>query len=437
MAITGPKFMEKRYSVNTIRQTTIDGAPLSATQTSPKNFLLMFASLTAVHFVVDMNGGMFPMYKAKMGMDISQSAIWAAVASSVASLCQPFFGILADRQSAKRWIVLGTLIAAGMTFAVSFSDDIHLIFILLLAQGLGISAFHPAGTGQAGRSAPPRFKGTAISLFIMFGTMGFAFSHSAVSLSFDITRDLWGWRTGFLIPLFILSIAAVCFALFIPLPQPRLSLSQNGIRQIRETLSFNRRPLLLFFVLNIVVSGMQLGSYFVLPEFLRSRGYSSSIYNGGAYSCFVMGSALMMVIVGYLSDRYGRRGMAIASFIAAIPLYFSFVLGGSVSVWILLPLCFAIGGAIGAVGPLAVAGAHDLMPPQNLSLVSGIVMGAAWAVGSSVRIPMGLVTERCGFDTAYLALGSLLFVGLIASMLLPRETITGNAAPASHPVDRL
>lgn len=381
---------------------------------------LLFLPVVAAHFVVDWNSGMFPMYKARMNLDISESAVWATVAGVLSCICQPIFGILADRNSPKLWIVIGLLLTISTTLAISCVTDLTVIGLLLLIQGLGISTFHPAGAGWVGKAAHRERQNIVISLFIMCGTIGFACSHFSVTLSFELTEGLLGWGTAFLLPM-----TAISTLILIYVAAARPTAAVNGrassIRETWNTLARNRGPLIVSLVLSFVVSAMQVGTYFVLPEMLRERGYPSYVSDGGIYFAFVIGSALVMVPAGFLSDRIGRRRVAVLAFLLAIPLDALFIFGGRIPEVLLFPLCFLIGGTIGAVGPLAIASAHDALPHENLSLASAISMGVAWAFAAAIRVPMAILSEQWSFTDAYLALGVLLPIGLIFSFALRKR----------------
>ena len=128
----------------------------------------------------------------------------------------------------------------------------------------------------------------------------------------------------------------------------------------------------------------------------------------------------MMILAGYLSDRFQGTGVLTMFTASGLLLYFVMVLCGPIRWWVMLGLMFAAGGCIGSANPMAVAMGQRL-DPRHTSLISGILMGLAWAVASPADWIVGVLALQpaLGVTGALLILGIAGVVALILAFVLP------------------
>ncbi|NOT43075.1 MAG: MFS transporter [Acidobacteria bacterium] len=144
-----------------------------------------------------------------------------------------------------------------------------------------------------------------------------------------------------------------------------------------------------------------------------------------------------------LSDRFGRRTMAVISFIgAAIAVYYFSTMDGSsiIALWLVLAVTsfFALGNVALITGPIATESA----PPGLMAAGIGMVVGAGEIFGGGIApLIAGAVIEGSGLPAVmYVAFGGALF-GIVASIFLketaprklqPQQSAGGRvAAPAA------
>ena len=100
-------------------------------------------------------------------------------------------------------------------------------------------------------------------------------------------------------------------------------------------------------------------------------------------------------------------------------LYFLTVLLPPLPVWVFGILLFLTGGFAGATNPMGVAmGQH--LAPGNASVISGILMGLAWALGSLSMWVAGTLAARPGMGvvTTLAITGTTVLAAFVLSLLL-------------------
>ena len=133
--------------------------------------------LSIGHLVTDINQGalpaLLPFFIAAHDLSYAAAAGIVFAANMTSSIVQPLFGLSADRFS-KPWLLSAGLMLAGMGLALSgLVKDYHWIMFLAIISGIGIAAYHPEAARLVAFAAGAR-KGTAMSLFGVGGTIGFA-----------------------------------------------------------------------------------------------------------------------------------------------------------------------------------------------------------------------------------------------------------------------
>ena len=127
----------------------------------------------------------------------------------------------------------------------------------------------------------------------------------------------------------------------------------------------------------------------------------------------------MVVPIGHLSDRRGARGIMVACALTGTVTYGLIVGVAGMPLWLYAVLLFVSGGAIGSTNPIALAIGQRLAP-ASASIISGILMGLAWAVASlSVALTGALASlQPIGVLATLTGLGGLGILGTIAALFV-------------------
>ena len=147
----------------------------------------------------------------------------------------------------------------------------------------------------------------------------------------------------------------------------------------------------------------------------------------------VFGAAFAMVPGAYLADRFGRRHVLIGAVLLSAAAYFTMILVPTISIAPFIGLCFCTGGIISVANPVGVALGQQLFPKES-SLISGVLMGLAWAVGSLAPWAVGYLATLPGRGPifALTALGFIFVVPAVCALLLDSE-VASPTEPAPAP----
>lgn len=409
----------------------------SSTADATRRAVGTFIALVVAHVMVDFMGfSVWPVYKTLAGLDVAKAGWIATVIAMGGTALQPLFGSIADRFGPRRVILLGTFLTSFALLLGPLADyqtelnrllptlfglsGFYLIVFLILAAGrLGQDMFHPAGAGLAG-SFSARRGSTFLALFIAMGSIGFGLSQ----IIFGSVYNNLGHHTEILfIPV------AILWAFVWAWCRPAESLNSSRVSVVASLRSL--RPvagqILALFLILAISSGLTTGLFFLMPEFAHEKGYPAWLGQGGAFGLIVFGATVFMVPMGHVADRIGRRRTLIAMTILSAVSYHAIVnLTLPVPAFILL--CTVGGAFMGTVNPLGVSFGQRIAPRENVSIVSAILMGWAWCLGSTVPSIAGELYTRLGHSAAkaLILLGFANFVMVLMAFLLPKVTDNSN-----------
>ena len=389
-------------------------APLRSTLSSAG--VKAYVCLAVAHAMVDCFGVSWSMFKKLAELDLALSGLLASVALLIASLMQPVFGVLADHGHQRRLVLLGCAMVSFMmllgpismtgAFMYSAAGYATMFFVILLGW-LGASMFHPPAVSLAGNTLRQR-RSTMVALFIACGMTGFACSHLLFSF---VYRQLDRHTEILMLPggLIVVWVWRWCRVI-----EPL----QHGPLDIRSmTARMTQLPVRLIplWLLLVFSSAHQQGLIFLMPEFTAQQGYDDVFVYGGALGTLIAGAAVMMVPMGHLADRFGRRRVMILCLMLCLPLHFVLVMTPELPVALFMMMLFLVGGLAGSIGPVGIAHGQNLMP-QHASLITGMLMGFAWGTASPVLWIVGGLAKQPSMGPS----GALTWLGvsLVAAAVL-------------------
>jgi FSR family fosmidomycin resistance protein-like MFS transporter len=334
---------------------------------------------------------------------------------------QPIFGLWADHGHRRKLVVLGCSmtclimllgpISRYPNFMNHWSGYLTMLIILLVAK-TGVGMFHPPAVSLAGNTSSVR-RSTVVSLFIAFGMIGMGLSQIMFSTVFI---GLNGYTE-------ILMIPGLCIVVWVAVwchePAEKLT-GPLGLGAMFAKLRHLPGRLISLWAVQVFMSISFVGLIFLLPEFVEKRGMSRFWVNGGALMVWMAGAVLIMVPVGHLADRFGRRRMLCLCLALATASYYAMAQITPMPTALLLLLLFVTGGAIGASNPISISLGQHLLP-ENQSLITGVLMGLAWSLASVSSWLAGYMVDtlKMSFTTTISWLGIGLIVALVLVLLTP------------------
>jgi MFS transporter, FSR family, fosmidomycin resistance protein len=366
------------------------------------------AVVSAVHFAVDAYSNMYapllPLLMPKLSLGLQGAGTLMMVFQAAGSLSQLVFGRLADRGYARALLVGGPLVAALMLSMLGFVNTKGMLALVLVLGGLGVAAFHPPGAivaHTAGRSRT----GSAMSVFVTSGTLGFATSPLLVAFVADgYGLPAVGW---FVVPGLIV---AGLFARAVPSLPVAPRRAGGGIRALRP----HARPLLLLYTIVVLRTVVSLSFGTFVPILLTRQGMSVSAA-GAAMALYLFASGVGGFWGGRLADRFGPRRVITWSLLLSTPFLFA---APQFAGWTFAAL-LAVGGLfLQSTLPVNVSFAQALAP-HSAGTVSSLMMGVAWGSGGMLVPATGSLADAVGLPVTLTIMAGVPLVAAAISTRLP------------------
>lgn len=367
----------------------------------------------------NMYAPLLPLLMPRLGMSLQAAGTLMMVYQAAASLSQLVFGRLADRGYARALLIAGPLVSAIVLSLMGLVERQAMLALVLVVGGLGIAAFHPPGAmvaHTAGRARP----GTAMSVFVTSGTIGFAIAPLLVANAagrYGLGSTVW-----FLIPGVACSLLFARAVPALPLTEHRAH-GGGGFAALRP----QARNLFLLYSLVVLRTVVSLSFATFVPVLLTHQGMSVG-EAGSAMALYLFMSGIGGFWGGTLADRFGPRRVITWSLLLSTP----FLLAAPQTTGWTFALLLAVGGLfLQSTLPVNVSFGQALAP-HSAATVSSLMMGVAWGTGGMLVPVTGMVADAIGLP---LTLTVLAVVPLGAAALSTRLPAVPPRAIHVEPVE--
>lgn len=328
-------------------------------------------------FVVDALAANFHVDKAAI--------IWSiTITLATRPLGALLLGALADRFGRRRPLIVCVLFFTVFTALTPFAPNYTVFLIYRALYGIGMGGYWGIGASLVMESSPLRLRG----LFSGFMQAGYSLGYLLAAVAVQTIEPHFGWRWMFLSSLFITGLVAL---LTILSPEP-------GVRKKNQTATFSeilktpfrfKKDFAYLVLLMTVITCLSHGTQDLYPDFLKSVHNLSNEVISNLTVLYNIGAMLGCLIVGYFSERLGRRNSIMLASIVCVVSIPAWAFGSSL-------LALALGSFLmqfGVQGVFGVIPAHlnELSPASVRSLFPGVVYQLGMLLGApSVGIEFAL-----------------------------------------------
>lgn len=373
-----------------------------------------FLLLLFTHFVVDCFSSALPtvqpLLAERFSLNLTQAGLLGGIWMLASALMQLPFGLISDRLQSRYFTVLSPLVAAFFMTSLGLAQGFATLVVLLLIGGMGSASYHPHSTSQASRLGGER-RGISTAVFIAVGTAGLGFG----PLYLTAVIEWYGFEQ--------LWFAAVPVAVATPFLLWRMPHPIRSGRRARASVDWSAlreqgKALLSLYVLVVLRSIVQFGfGQFLSLYLVQVRGESLKMASG-ALAAYFLSTSVGSFVGGAAADRYGRRTVILASFIACVPLTAVFV---AFQGWVSALALFASGVVMLSTIPVNVVMAQELAPSQA-GTTSALMMGFGWGTAGIVFVPIaGWLADSIGLEAVFWGLAMLPLLGVPIALTLPRS----------------
>ena len=348
----------------------------------------------------------------EFGVGVEAVAFLAAAGAFLSGAVQLSYAGLTRFVSRRRLLGLGGILFGGGFAAQALAGGFGTFALPNILSKIGGSPQHPVGNGLLAEQFPPERRGFAISAHIAGGNVGTV----VVALIGVPLIAAIGWRGASLA--FGLPAIAIAIAILLLVREhgtDRAAARAGGtVRSAFGRILHDRdlRWLYLTSVLGGGGRGLGVVNLFALIYLTRVIGLNEET-SGLMYGALIVFSVPMPLIVGWLSDRFGRKPLIVGVYLGGAAGFVVFLLAGSsiLGLWIGIVL---MGLFSFAESPQLQALLADIAPPSIRDASYALYFTMAFGIGSLWTAVYGVIIATAGEATGL----PIVFLVMAATFLL-------------------
>ncbi|MBT8508133.1 MFS transporter [Methanomicrobiaceae archaeon CYW5] len=372
--------------------------------------------LSAAHVVTDIYSpviaAILPLLIVQNNYSYFMAGLIVTVWNLTSSFTQPVFGWLYDARGKAVPVKVTILICAVFISAIGLVQSYWVILLFAVCAALGHALFHPAALGLVSRLAHGPARGRLTSFFVVGGNIGFAVG-PIIAGGLVALYGLHG------LALMVIPAVLMAFVLHRILPsEQEVAAIPQPPRMVGGDVADQRRMVR---AAGILVSGSAFrawaifGSVAFLPTFLHQVKGLDIVSANLLVSCMLFAGVLGQVIVGTLSDTYGRKELVLFFTALSIPFFLLFMATSGMLSFVFL---IAFGFALWSTFSTTVTMAHELVP-GNVGLVSGLMLGLAVGAGGAGVAVSGFYADMTSLAASMQLFVLPVLVALVLFFLVP------------------
>lgn len=333
----------------------------------------------------------------------------------VNTILQPFVGVLTDRISRRKPLILAGLIIMGLgtgafTIARTFSD----LLAIHLVQGVGLALTVPASLAIINSSSVTTSRGRSIGFYSTLRLLGFAIG----PLLGGYLHIRFGFNLAFYVGAGVTLLGSLAVLIWVKDPaQDRNPDSQGYGLKIFDREVWNKNIISLGAAMFMMASAYSMMS--ALENEFNLRLQQTALGFGIAFSALTVSRMIVQIPLGYLSDKVGRKPLIVIGLILMAP---ATVLLGVVGTTLQLTGARALQGITSAaVSSPAFALAGDLSPKQGEGRQMSIIT-TGFFLGISIGPLIAGFFSQIAFVLPFVIGGAMLLVGAAIVYLFVPES---------------
>jgi SHS family lactate transporter-like MFS transporter len=324
------------------------------------------------------------------------------------------FGLIADRYGRRIPLMIDLVFYSVVEVLTGFAHSFTTFLVLRALFGIGMGGEWGVGASLAMEKVPPRLRGFLSGML----QQGYALGYLLAAVCFYFVFPRWGWR-----PMFFIGGLPALLGLFV-----RFRVKESEVWQKTRQSSWSNlgREICshwkLFLYLTLLMMMMNFASHGtqdMFPTFLQRQWGMRPTQRAVITAISMVGAILGGLLVGFLSDRFGRRRAMVTALVCAVAV---------VPLWAYAPsLTLLVVGAF--LIQFMVQGAWGIIPAHLSELspdsVRGFLPGFAYQCGVLLAGSVGYVEAILAQHISYanaMALTALVVFTLAAVVVaLGRE----------------
>jgi SHS family lactate transporter-like MFS transporter len=362
---------------------------------------------------------------ANVAADFHRSVADIALTLTASLMMRPvgalIFGLMADRYGRRVPLMLNVLFYSIVEVLSGLAPTYRTFLILRLLYGIGMGGEWGVGASLAIESVPVKRRG------ILSGVLqeGYALGNLLAAIAFWTVVPHWGWR-----PMFFIGGLPALLTLFIRAKVKEseawkaASIKRTNWGDYFRAVAANWKRFLYLVLLIAVMNVMSHGTQDLFPTFLQRQLHFEARTTAVISVVSMVGAIVGGIVMGFYSDRRGRRRAMITSTLLGILL---------IPLWVFGPRVVALVAAGAFLMQFMVQGAWGVVPVHmnelSPSALRGFFPGFAYQIGvliaSTVPYMEAVMSRHYSYGQA---------MGMFAAIGFALTAIVTAAGPEAHRV---
>lgn len=357
-----------------------------------------FCAVVSTFFVTPMLSS----FKENWNLSIIASELILAAPMLTAMAALVPMGSFSDKVGKEKVVPAGLLLLFIFLLAASQSGSPSQLIAFRLLQGLAIAMVVPGTAAAVGDVFEYSRRGKvlgAVRVSVSFGLIvGFL-------IGAFIAAPL-GWRTSFVVvaaPIGALFLLSLQFRKSLATKKPKAKASYNFLRLTRVRTAYS---------CTFIIYLSRTALFGIIPFFAELKGAGTS-WTAVALVGFAAVMAGAGMLAGHLSDKLGRRRIAVVSLLALVPVTFMMIFTTTLTAFLVLVVLSGIGYGMA------------LVPLELIPLDSTTRRGTAMGIWHTMRVSgtaigpltVGGIIGLFGFSVSFLLLFLIVLIATAMSMV--------------------
>ena len=324
------------------------------------------------------------------------------------------FGLMADRYGRRIPLMVDLVFYSVVEVLTGFAHSFTTFLILRALFGIGMGGEWGVGASLAMEKVPPRLRGFLSGLL----QQGYALGYLLAAGCFYFVFPRWGWR-----PMFFIGGLPALLGLFV-----RFKVKESEVWQKTRQTSWGNlgREICshwkLFLYLTLLMMMMNFSSHGtqdMFPTFLQRQWGLGPTQRATITAVSMVGAILGGTLVGFLSDRFGRRKSMIVALVGAILCVPLWAYAPSLSLLVVgaFLIQFMVQGAWGIIP----AHLSELSPDSVRGFLPGFAYQCGVLLAGSVAYIEALLAEHTSYANAMALTAFVVFTLAVVVVAAGRE----------------
>ncbi len=303
------------------------------------------------------------------------------------------FGLLADRYGRRLPLMIDLVFYSIVEVLTGLAPSYASFMVLRALFGIGMGGEWGVGASLAMEKVPPRLRGILSGLL----QQGYAAGNLLAAICYFALFQRWGWR-----PLFFLGGLPALLAVFVRFHVQESEVweksKKESWRGLGKTIGSHWKLFIYLMLLMTMMNFASHGTQDMYPTFLERQWHMGPQQRSVISGISMIGAILGGVLIGFLSDRYGRRRAIILAMLGAIAMVPLWAFAPSIALLVVgaFLIQFMVQGAWGVIP----AHLSELSPDSVRGFLPGFAYQCGVLLASSVVYIEAVFAKKMSYASA-------------------------------------